>query len=333
MKLSDFDYDLDEELIAQEPARPRHSSRLFYLKQDGHEHHSFSDLPHLLREGDVLVKNRSKVIPARVEGRKDTGGKVEILFYRPVEDGWLSMVKGNNIQEGRKLYVDDDPIDIVRNEKEGMFVLRCDDPWELMKEHGEMPTPPYIKKQIQEPQDYQTIYAEEKGSIAAPTAGLHFTDEILDCLKDKGVGIYDVLLHVGPGTFLPVHSENVKEHEMGEEYYEIPEDTAQAVTIANREGRRVILVGTTTVRALESASRDGVVQPDQGWTDLFITPGYEFQSGIDLLITNFHLPKSTLVMLVSAFAGRERILKAYDEAVDRKYRFYSFGDAMLMEGK
>ncbi len=333
MKLSDFDYDLDEELIAQEPARPRHSSRLFHLKQDGHEHHRFSDLPDLLRDDDVLVKNRSKVIPARVEGKKDTGGKVEILFYRPVEGGWLSMVKGNNIQKGRKLYVDDTPLDIIRNEKEGMFVLRCNKTWELMKKYGEMPTPPYIKKQIEKPKDYQTIYAEDEGSIAAPTAGLHFTKEILHKLNKKGVSIYDVVLHVGPGTFLPVHDDDIDEHEMGEEYYKIPEKTAEAVTHANKNNRRVVLVGTTTVRALESASEGGIVHPREGWTDLFITPGYDFQSGMDSLLTNFHLPKSTLIMLVSAFVGRERILKAYEEAVDRKYRFYSFGDAMLLEGK
>ena len=333
MKLSDFDYDLDENLIAQEPVRPRHDSRLFYLKRSGYKHLKFSDLPSLLREGDVLVKNRSKVIPARVHGRKDTGGKVEILFYRETEEGWLSMVKGNNIQVGRKLYVEDEPIDILKNKKEGMFILDSENPKKLMKEYGEMPTPPYIKKQIEEPQEYQTIYAEDKGSIAAPTAGLHFTEEILNKIKEKGIEMYDVILHVGPGTFLPVHDENIDKHEMGEEYYEIPKNTAEGITKANEEGRRVILVGTTTVRAVETASNDEVVRSEKGWTGLFIRPGYEFQSGMDLLLTNFHLPKSTLLMLVSAFAGRERVLNAYNEAVEEEYRFYSFGDAMLMEGK
>ncbi len=333
MKLSDFDYDLDESLIAQEPVRPRHDSRLFYLKRSGYKHLKFSDLPSLLREGDVLVKNRSKVIPARVHGRKDTGGKVEILFYRETEEGWLSMVKGNNIQVGRKLYVEDEPIDILKNKKEGMFILDSENPKKLMKEYGEMPTPPYIKKRIEEPQEYQTIYAEDKGSIAAPTAGLHFTEEILNKIKEKGIEMYDVILHVGPGTFLPVHDENIDKHEMGEEYYEIPKNTAEGITKANEEGRRVILVGTTTVRAVETASNDEVVRSEKGWTGLFIRPGYEFQSGMDLLLTNFHLPKSTLLMLVSAFAGRERVLNAYNEAVEEEYRFYSFGDAMLMEGK
>ncbi|MFO7792714.1 MAG: tRNA preQ1(34) S-adenosylmethionine ribosyltransferase-isomerase QueA [Candidatus Saliniplasma sp.] len=333
MKLSDFDYDLDEDLIAQKPARPRHDSRLFYLKRSDSKHLKFSDLPGLLKEGDVLVKNRSKVIPARVKGRKDTGGKVEILFYRAVDDGWLSLVKGNNIQVGRKLFVENEPIDIIDNKKEGMFILDCEDPWSLMQEYGEMPTPPYIKKEIEKAEEYQTIYAEDEGSIAAPTAGLHFTEDILEELDEKGVQIYDVVLHVGPGTFLPVHQEEIDNHVMGEEYYEIPENTAKGITKANEDDRRVILVGTTTVRAIETASKNGVVYSEKGWTDLFIRPGYEFESGMDLLLTNFHLPKSTLIMLVSAFAGRERILNAYKEAVERKYRFYSFGDAMLMEGK
>ncbi|MFW6304900.1 MAG: tRNA preQ1(34) S-adenosylmethionine ribosyltransferase-isomerase QueA [Candidatus Saliniplasma sp.] len=333
MKLSDFDYDLDEDLIAQEPIRPRHDSRLFYLKRSDSKHPKFSDLPSLLREGDVLVKNRSKVVPARVHGHKDTGGKVEILFYRETDEGWLSMVKGNNIQVGRKLYVEDEPIEILKNKKEGMFILDCEDPKKLMKEYGEMPTPPYIKKQIEEPQEYQTVYAEDKGSIAAPTAGLHFTKEILGDIKEKGVEIYDVILHVGPGTFLPVHDENIDEHEMGEEYYEIPKNTAEGITKANEEGRRVILVGTTTVRAIETASNNEIVRPEKGWTDLFIRPGYEFRSGIDLLLTNFHLPRSTLILLVSAFAEKERVLDAYNEAIEEEYRFYSFGDAMLVEGK
>ncbi|MFW6141694.1 MAG: tRNA preQ1(34) S-adenosylmethionine ribosyltransferase-isomerase QueA [Candidatus Saliniplasma sp.] len=333
MKLSDFDYDLDVDLIAQEPIRPRHDSRLFYLKRSGSKHLKFSDFPNLLREGDVLVKNRSKVVPARVHGHKDTGGKVEILFYRETDEGWLSMVKGNNIQVGRKLYVEDEPIEILKNKKEGMFILDCEDPKKLMTKYGEMPTPPYIKKQIEEPTEYQTVYAEDKGSIAAPTAGLHFTKEILDDIKEKGVEMYDVILHVGPGTFLPVHDENIDKHEMDDEYFEIPKNTAEGITKANEEGRRVILVGTTTVRAIETASNDEVIKSEKGWTDLFIRPGYEFKSGVDLLLTNFHLPKSTLIMLVSAFAGRERVLNAYNEAVEEEYRFYSFGDAMLVEGK
>ncbi len=202
-----------------------------------------------------------------------------------------------------------------------------------MEEEGSMPTPPYIKKDLSDPDEYQTVYAEDEGSIAAPTAGFHFTDELLDTIKSKGVEIYDITLHVGPGTFLPVRTERIEDHELGEEYYKIDKETAEAVTKANEEGRRVIPVGTTSVRTLETVSNDGVVKPDEGWTDLFIYPGYEFQSGMDLLLTNFHLPKSTLLMLVSAFAGRGRILKAYREAVERNYRFYSFGDSMLMEGK
>lgn len=333
MELSEFDYDLDEDLIAQRPAEPRDESRLFYLGKDSKKHLEFSDLPTLLREGDVIVKNRSKVVPARVEGKKDTGGKVEILFYRPLNEGWECLVKGSNIKPGRKLYVEDREIDIVDSLEGGRFVLHCDDVESLMDREGEMPTPPYIKEELGSDEDYQTVYAEKEGSIAAPTAGFHFTESLLKEIKDKGVEMHDVTLHVGPGTFLPVREDRVEEHDMEEEYYEVGERTAEAVNRANEEGRRVIFVGTTTVRAMETVSDNGVVHPGEEWTDLFIYPGYEFQSGMDMLLTNFHLPESTLIMLVSAFAGKERILGAYREAMNKGYRFYSFGDAMLLEGK
>ncbi|MFO7991987.1 MAG: tRNA preQ1(34) S-adenosylmethionine ribosyltransferase-isomerase QueA [Thermoplasmata archaeon] len=332
MKLSDFDYELDKSKIAQRPMRPRDESKLFYLKRGGHEHLRFHDLPGLLQEGDVLVRNRSKVFPARVNGKKDTGGKVEILFYSEVKKGWECLVKGKNIKEGRVLVVEGETLEVVENLDGGHFILKSDNIEELIATHGEMPTPPYIKKDLEEMSEYQTIYAEEEGSIAAPTAGFHFTQEVLNEIRDKGTDIYDVILHVGPGTFLPVRTDDVEEHDMEREWYRIPEDTAEAVTRANKEGRRVVLVGTTTVRAIESASENGEVKAEEGWADLFIYPGYEFQSGMDLLLTNFHLPKSTLIMLVSAFVGRERILDAYREAVDKDYRFYSFGDAMLIEG-
>ncbi|MBS3816799.1 MAG: tRNA preQ1(34) S-adenosylmethionine ribosyltransferase-isomerase QueA [Candidatus Thermoplasmatota archaeon] len=331
MKLSEFDYDLDEELIAQRPERPRHDSKLFFLGKEEKKHLTFKELPSLLREGDVLVRNTSKVVPARVEGKKDTGGKLEVLFHRPVENGWECMIKGSNIQEGRNIQLGDKEFKIIEDRREGFFVIDCEDADTLMKKEGEMPTPPYIEEEIEEDDEYQTVYADDKGSIAAPTAGFHFTDELLEEIKEMGVEIHDVTLHVGPGTFLPVNEENIEDHDMGEEFYRVETDTADAINRANEEGRRVILVGTTTVRAVESASRDGKVFPEEGWTDLFIYPGYEFQSDLDLMLTNFHLPGSTLVMLVSAFAGRERILAAYEEAMEKDYRFYSFGDAMLLE--
>ncbi len=332
MKLSDFDYEFDRRLIAQRPAKPRDSSRLFYMKQDGSEHLRFYQFPELLQDGDVIVRNVSKVIPARLEAKKETGGKAEILFYRPLDEGWECLIKGSNIKAGSKLYVGDEELEVIK--KEGSkYVVSSADPKDLMKSHGKMPTPPYITEELQASDEYQTIYAQEEGSIAAPTAGLHFTDDVLEAISQKNVELHDVILHVGPGTFLPVRTDDVEDHKMGTEYYEIPETTAEAVTAANNEGRRVIVVGTTTVRTLESASKNGVIYPKKGWADLFIYPGYEFQSGMDLLLTNFHLPRSTLLMLVSAFAGKERVMDAYGEAVQMKYRFYSFGDAMLMEGK
>ncbi|MFW5953404.1 MAG: tRNA preQ1(34) S-adenosylmethionine ribosyltransferase-isomerase QueA [Candidatus Natronoplasma sp.] len=335
MKLSKFDYDLPQEKIAQRPMRPRDESRLFYLGRDQKKHLQFQEIADLLQEGDLLVKNNSKVVPARVEGEKDTGGKIEVLFNRPVEDGWECLIKGSNIKVGREIILGGNEYEVIKSGREGRFVIDCDEKQvgELMNERGDMPTPPYIKKDLDSSDEYQTIYAEDEGSVAAPTAGFHFTEELLGKIKDKGVEVHDITLHVGPGTFLPVKEDQIEDHKMDEEYYEVKEEVARAITRANEEDRRVILVGTTTVRAIESASKNGVVKPKKGWTDLYIYPGYEFQSGMDLLLTNFHLPKSTLIMLVSAFAGRERILEAYREAVDKDYRFYSFGDSMMIEGK
>lgn len=334
MKLSKFDYELPEENIAQRPKRPRDESKLFFLGSDKKKHLRFQDITEFFQKGDVLVKNKSKVIPARVEGKKDTGGKIEVLFNRPLEDGWECLIKGSNIKEGREIVLGGTDHEIIESRRGGKFVIKCDDEeaYELMERSGEMPTPPYIKEELGSPDEYQTVYAEKEGSVAAPTAGFHFTEELLDDIEGKGVEIHDITLHVGPGTFLPVKEDEIEEHVMDEEYYEVSENTAEAITRANREGRRVILVGTTTVRAVETASQDGVVEAQKGWTDLFIYPGYEFQSGMDMILTNFHLPESTLIMLVSAFAGRERILEAYREAVEKDYRFYSFGDAMLIEG-
>lgn len=332
MKLSDFDYELDKSMIAQRPLEPRDSSRLFYMKRDVNQHYTFLDLPKLLEPDDVIVRNVSRVIPARVMAHKETGGSAEILFYHPCEDGWRCLIKGSNIGPGSKIIVGDDVVEVKSKSPSGLYVVSSRDPMDTIMKYGEMPTPPYIKESLKSNDEYQTVYASSDGSIAAPTAGLHFTKGLLDTISKKGVDIYDITLHVGPGTFLPVRSDHVKEHEMGGEYFEVDEDTAHGITMANQEGRRLILVGTTTVRALESVSSKGKISPYKGWTDLFIYPGYEFQSGMDLLLTNFHLPRSTLLMLISAFAGRERVLEAYREAVERKYRFYSFGDAMLIEG-
>ncbi len=334
MKLSKFDYELPEEKIAQRPMRPRDRSKLFFLGKEEKKHLRFDDITEFFHEGDVLVKNRSKVIPARVEGKKDTGGNIEVLFSRPLEKGWECLIKGSNIKEGRSIMLEGSSYEIIESKREGRFVLDCDDEtaYDLMEKTGDMPTPPYIKEELRSADEYQTVYAEQRGSVAAPTAGLHFTEGLLSQIEEKGVEIHDITLHVGPGTFLPVKEEEIEEHIMDEEYYDVSESTAEAITKANEEGRRVILVGTTTVRAIETVSEDGVVRPEKGWTDLYIYPGYEFQSGMDMLLTNFHLPESTLIMLVSAFAGRERILKAYKEAVERDYRFYSFGDSMLIEG-
>ncbi|MBS3781760.1 MAG: tRNA preQ1(34) S-adenosylmethionine ribosyltransferase-isomerase QueA [Candidatus Thermoplasmatota archaeon] len=334
MKLSKFDYELPQEKIAQRPMRPRDESKLFYLGRNEKKHLHFQDITDLLQDGDVLVKNKSKVIPARVRGEKDTGGKIEVLFNRPVEKGWECLIKGSNIKEGRQIVLGKNKFEVVESWREGRFVIDCKEKqvYELMTQEGEMPTPPYIKKDLNSSDEYQTVYAKEEGSVAAPTAGLHFTEELLDEIKDKGVEVHDIILHVGPGTFLPVKENQIEDHTMDEEYYEVGENAAKAITKANEENRRVIFVGTTTVRAVETVSENGVVKPGKGWTQLYIYPGYEFQSGMDLLLTNFHLPKSTLIMLVSAFAGRERILEAYKEAVEKDYRFYSFGDSMLIEG-
>ncbi len=332
MKLSNFDYHLDRSQIAQRPMSPRDHSRLFYLKKNEHKHLTFNYLPNLLKKGDVLVRNVSKVIPARVEGKKETGGRVEILFYQPLDGGWECLIKGAKIKEGIKLLVEDEIVAVRKRLAGGRYIVDCRCPRNLMNHHGKMPTPPYIKEELSSLDEYQTVYAVDEGSIAAPTAGLHFTTDMLEKISDKGVDVHDVVLHVGPGTFLPVKTDEVESHDMGDEFFEVSRETAGAVTSANEDGRRVILVGTTTVRAMESVSSKGKISPGKGRTELFIYPGYEFQSGMDLLLTNFHLPKSTLLMLVSAFVGRERILSAYEEARKRGYRFYSFGDAMLIEG-
>jgi len=334
MDISEFDYDFDEELIAQRPAEPRDSSRLMYVGKDSIKNLHFRDITNILEEGDVIVKNKTKVMPARIRGTKPTGGKIEVLLYNREDDNiWKGLVKGSNIKEGMKLEMGKVDMEVIEHLNGGRYLLRCPDAKKLMQEEGVMPTPPYIKEPLVKSDDYQTVYAEEPGSVAAPTAGFHFTEEVINELRAKGVEIHDITLHVGPGTFLPVRTQEVEKHDMEKEYFMVEPGTAEAITTANEEGRRLILVGTTTVRALESISNNGRVKAGQGWTDLFIYPGYEFQSGMDIFLTNFHLPRSTPLLLVFAFGGKERLMRSYKMAVDKRYRFYSFGDAMMLEGK
>ena len=340
MKTSDFVYDLPEELIAQTPAVRRDSSRLLVLDREngGVEHRHFYDLTDYLHPGDCLVLNNSRVIPARLFGTRPTGGAVEVVLLKDLgENRWECLSRpgkkmrpgtevtfgDNNELKGIVEEVREDGNRVIRFSYEGIFL-------EILEKLGHMPLPPYIKEQLNDPERYQTVYSKEPGSAAAPTAGLHFTNEMLDKIRAMGVEVAFVTLHVGLGTFRPVKVENIEEHEMHSEYCTIPSETAEAIMRTRERGDRVIAVGTTSCRTLESfAGEDGSVKASGGWTNIFIYPGYRFKC-IDALVTNFHLPGSTLVMLVSALAGRENILNAYNEAVRERYRFFSFGDAMFI---
>lgn len=338
MKKSDFYYDLPEELIAQHPAEPRDSARLLvYHKNSGKiEDKHFYDIIDYLRAGDVLVVNDTKVIPARIYGYRDTtGGKIEFLLHKRVDlTDWEVLAKparkalpGNIIRFSDKLYAEvlscgEDGIRQVRFHFDGVFE-------DILREIGEMPLPHYIHEKLEDDEQYQTVYARESGSSAAPTAGLHFTEELLEKIKAKGVEIVKVLLHVGLGTFRPVKTDEITDHKMHSEYYCVTKEAADAVNKAKAEGRRIIAVGTTSVRVLESATFDGKLQEKSGFTEIFIYPPYKYKM-VDALITNFHLPESTLVMLVSAFIGRENTLAMYKYAVEQKYRFFSFGDACFL---
>lgn len=338
MKLTDFSYELPKELIAQHPAEPRDHARLMlYDRKTGAvEHKHFYDLVDELRAGDVLVFNDSKVIPARLYGKRvPTGGKVEVLLLTPVgEDRWEVLVKpgkkalpGTTIEfpgglQAEVLDRTDFGGRIVHFTYDGVF----DD---IIDKIGEMPLPPYIHEKMEDPNEYQTVYARERGSAAAPTAGLHFTDELLQKIRDKGVEEVFVTLHVGLGTFRPVEEENIEDHQMHSEFYSITPEAADAINRAKAEGRRIIAVGTTSIRTLESAGTTGKLKAGSGWTNIFIYPGFTFHI-VDALVTNFHLPESTLLMLISALSTREQILHAYEIAVKEKYRFFSFGDAMFI---
>lgn len=340
MKTSDFDYELPEELIAQHPAAQRDHSRLLVMdKYTGAvEHRVFRDIVDYLHAGDVLVLNNTKVIPARIFGVKEGGtAKIEVLLLKRDDDlpnTWEVLVHpGKRAKVGTVIDFGEGRLkgEVIADTSAGRKVTFHFDGIfeEILEELGTMPLPPYIHEQLEDQNRYQTVYAKVDGSAAAPTAGLHFTTELLETLRQNGIEIEEVLLHVGLGTFKPVSEEDIEDHEMHSEYYEISQETADRINKAKAEGRRIISVGTTSTRALESAAKDGRLQAGSGWTNIFIYPGYKWQI-IDGLITNFHLPKSTLMMLVSALSTREHILAAYKEAVAQRYRFFSFGDAMFI---
>lgn len=340
MKLSDFDYYLPNELIAQEPLEHRDASRLMVVRldRDEFEHRMFRDIVSYLNPGDTLVINDTKVIPARLIGKKeDSGAQIEVLLLKQLEPTrWEALVRpGRRAPSGTKIRFGENLLEctVIKNTSYGGRVVEFtfEGPFEVVLDRaGVMPLPPYIKKPLLERNRYQTVYARRAGSAAAPTAGLHFSTGLLSRIKENGVSVVPILLHVGLGTFRPVKVEDIEKHRMHAEYYEISEETAAEINETKRRGGRVIAVGTTTTRCLESATDVyGRVRPGTGWTEIFIYPGYRFKV-IDGLITNFHLPKSTLLMMVCALAGREKILAAYREAGSKHYRFFSFGDAMLI---
>ncbi|MFV9510917.1 tRNA preQ1(34) S-adenosylmethionine ribosyltransferase-isomerase QueA [Tepidibacillus sp. LV47] len=341
MNIELFDFDLPEELIAQTPLKNRSDSKLLTLNRRTGEigHYRFKDIIDFLHKGDTLVLNDTKVLPARLIGhKKETGAKVEVLLLKQLDDNrWETLVKpGKRLRQGHEVVFGDGLLTgviedttevggrIIRFHYQGIFN-------EILDHLGQMPLPPYIKEQLEDKDRYQTVYAKHLGSAAAPTAGLHFTKELLQQIEEKGVQIVYITLHVGLGTFRPVQTENIEEHHMHSEYYQLNEEAAKKLNEAKEEGRRIIAVGTTSVRTLETVVNKQTerFEAKDGWTDIFIYPGYEFKA-IDAMITNFHLPKSSLVMLVSAFAGRDTIMKAYQEAIDQHYRFFSFGDAMFI---
>lgn len=343
MNVTEFDYHLPSALIAQTPIEPRDASRMMYLNRSNQEieHYSFRDIARIIRPGDVLVVNHSKVLPARLLGvKKETGAKIEILLLKRMSQTcWEVLVKpgkrlkmnqevdfGDGLLVGRLKEVMENGNRAIEFFYEGVFE-------ELLDSLGKMPLPPYITRELTDQGRYQTIYAKEEGSAAAPTAGLHFTKELISKLQNNGIEVLEILLHVGLGTFRPVKTERIEEHQMHSEYFSMDEHTAKRINLAKEEGRRVIAVGTTVVRTLETAAglRSGhPLEACEGWTDIFIYPGYQFKI-INALITNFHFPQTTLLMLVSAFAGKEFVLKAYETAIREHYRFFSFGDCMFIE--
>ena len=339
MKTSDFYYDLPKELIAQTPVEPRDSSRLLVLGRESGEieHRHFYDIIDYLNEGDLIVANDSRVLPARIYGVKDTGARVEFLLLKQISGNrWETLCKpGRKAKAGAKFTFGDGLLSatVVEVKDDGNRVVDfdCDENFfSTLDKIGQMPLPPYITEELKDQERYQTVYSHELGSAAAPTAGLHFTEELMEKLRNKGVNIAYVTLHVGLGTFRPVKVDDVTKHKMHSEHYEIPKETADLIKQTKQNGKRVIAIGTTSCRTLESvAAEHGEIIPCEGFTDIFIYPGFEFKV-LDGLVTNFHLPESTLIMLVSAFAGYDNIMNAYKTAVDERYRFFSFGDAMII---
>ena len=340
MKTSDFNYELPEEWIAQTPLTDRTASRLMVLDKNtgAVEHRHFADIRDYLKAGDVLVLNNTRVIPARLLGvRSDTGTFVELLLLKRIDDNhWETLVRpGKKVKPGRRMTFIPGELEAECEEilDSGNRIIRFDYDgiWEeVLDKAGTIPLPPYIHEKLDDPERYQTVYSKHNGSAAAPTAGLHFTKELLGSLRAEGIEIAELTLHVGLGTFRPVKAEDISEHEMHTEWYDFPKEASDIIKKARSEGRRIISVGTTSTRVLETvASRDPEMNPSSGYTNIFIYHGYEFKC-IDSLITNFHLPESTLIMLVSALAGREHVLNAYNEAVKERYRFFSFGDAMFI---
>jgi S-adenosylmethionine:tRNA ribosyltransferase-isomerase len=338
MRTADFDYELPPELIAQHPPAERDAARMLVLDRSGDlVDRTVRDLPEYLEAGDALVLNDSRVLPARLIGRRRDGGEAEVLLLRPLPEGqhhWEALIRpARRLDAGSQVQFENSALAVsIEARNEETATVRLDgvaDPLAEVRRIGQMPTPPYIKERLGDRERYQTVYAREEGSAAAPTAGLHFTPALLSSLRDRGVVVAFVTLHVGLDTFRPVRVDDPAEHRIHREWYRIDEASARAINEARRRSKRVVAVGTTSVRVLESAATEGGLAAGEGWTGLFILPGYRFRV-VDAMLTNFHLPKSTLLMLVSAFAGRERILAAYAQAIERCYRFYSFGDCMLI---
>jgi S-adenosylmethionine:tRNA ribosyltransferase-isomerase len=338
MRTADFDYELPAELIAQHPPPERDEARMLVLDPSGGlTHRTIRDLPEYLGAGDVLVLNDSRVLPARLIGRRRDGGDAEVLLLRPLDGDlhrWEALIRpARRLEAGSQVRFQSSALAVSIAGWDGeTATVRLNgvaDPLAEVRRIGQMPTPPYIKERLRDRERYQTVYARAEGSAAAPTAGLHFTPNLLSALRDRGVAIAFVTLHVGLDTFRPVRVDDPAEHRIHREWYRIDEDSARAINQARRLGKRVVAVGTTSVRVLESAATDDGIAAGEGWTGLFILPGYRFRA-VDAMLTNFHLPKSTLLMMVSAFAGRDRIKAAYAQAIEHRYRFYSFGDCMLI---
>lgn len=335
MQPSDFRINIPSESIAQTPLKDRSSSRLMHLEHDAINDLTFSDLPQMLRKNDLLILNNTKVLPARLLGKKESGGKVEIFFERLLTDlSFLAQLKfSGKIHLGTRIVINEEVFLKIEARENQFFTISTETSvMKMLNSNGLTPLPPYIKRipNKDDRRSYQTVFAKREGAVAAPTAGLHFTPDVLNEIRNKGVEIGELTLHVGAGTFAPLRAEQIKSRKLHQEYFEIDQTLCDQIKIARSNGGRVIAVGTTVVRALESLMQENGIEPMSGLTDIFIVPGFDFQL-VDAMVTNFHLPESSLIMLVSAFAGKERILKSYQHAVDNGYRFYSYGDSMFLE--